>query len=641
MHFSNVVDDEGEKKRMKMRTSMLLGLLSLSASVTGSPHESTNLYWGDTHLHTAYSADAFLSQNYSSTPDTAYRWAKGQPVIHPYTRAKVRINTPLDFLVVSDHAEGLGVIRAIVNEKEELGGDLSIWEELLRWYALRSVRHRVAENEGGDVFRNALPMKAENPGTDPVQDPSNQRAGRLFGDISKTRATAWGEIVSAAERHNDPGKFTAFLGWEWSSVPTGVNLHRVVMTPNGEAEASQYLPYGSDQSQYPEDLWAWLKQTAETTGSEFLAIPHNSNLSKGYMFPEVTLRGQPIDVSYARTRLAWEPVVEVTQIKGDSETHSELSPDDALSDFENYPFYLQQSAEEYKVTKADFIRAGLRTGLEIEDSIGVNPYQFGLIGSTDSHTGLSSAEEDNFWGKFAIDATPSTKQQDLIGGTSASGWNMSASGLAAVWANENTRESIFAAFKRREVYATTGPRLSVRFFGGWGFDEGAELAENLADIGYQQGVPMGGNLIATGFQRSRIQFLIRAVKDPQGANLDRVQVVKGWLDEDSNSHEKVFNVVWSDDRQADETGELPTVGDTVDRETASYENSIGSPELAALWTDPTFNASQRAFYYLRVLQIPTPRHSLYDAVAAQIEVPDEGPPVIQERAYTSPIWYTP
>ena len=632
---------------MKMKKLALSSLFLAVTSASVSASEPTNLYWGDTHLHTAYSFDAFLSQNYSATPDTAYRWAKGQPVVHPFTRAKVRIGTPLDFLVVSDHAEGLGLMRAVVNEKEELG-DMGPWGEFKRWLAKGLIRDKVADNEGMDIFNDVLPVRAENPGSDPVADPANYPHDPVLGDFSKTRKTAWGEIIDAAERHNQPGKFTAFLGWEWSSIPTGANLHRVVMTPNGAEQGSQYVPYGSDESQYPEDLWNWLDKTAKDTGSEFIAIPHNSNVSKGYMFPEVTLHGQPIDVDYARTRMAWEPVVEMTQIKGDSETHSELSPEDPFADFENYPFYLQKSKEEYKVAKGDYIRAGLRTGLEFEQKMGVNPYKFGLIGSTDSHTGLSSAEEDNFWGKFAHDSTPETKRGTaIIGGTKATGWNMQAGGLAAAWATENTRQGIYSAFKRREVYATTGPRIAVRMFGGWGFDDNAAQAENIADIGYAQGVPMGGDLTRPASADSKVQLLIRAVKDPVDGNLDRVQVVKGWLDSAGNSQEKVFNVAWSDNRQLDAKGELPAVGDTVDRETAAYTNTIGATELATVWEDPSFDANQRAFYYVRVMQIPTPRHSLFDAVAAKelndgkVLLPEEGPAVIQERAYTSPIWYTP
>ncbi len=625
---------------MKIKTILLPAILGCTSQAFAAD-EQTNLYWGDTHLHTSYSFDAFLNKNQSADPDTAYRWAKGKPVIHPYTNSRIQIETPLDFLVVSDHAEGMGVIRAITSGTEEYGEE-GIFKSIVRWFTIKYVNYVYddGKGEGIDLFNEVLPEKAQFPGTDPVQDPANVMYDNL-GDMTPTEVTAWGDIADAADRHNEPGKFTAILGWEWSSIPTGANLHRVVMSPNDAAMAKQYLPYGSDQSQYPEDLWAWLDKTSKETGSEFIAIPHNSNVSKGYMFPEVTLKGEPITVAYAKTRMAWEPVVEVTQIKGDSEAHPQLSPDDEFANFETYGFYLQKTPQEPIVTEADYVRSGLKRGLEIEKKIGVNPYKFGLIGSTDAHTGLSSAEEGNFWGKFAHDSTPDTKRKGIIGGTKASGWDMSASGLAAVWADENTRTGIFSAFKRREVYATSGPRIQVRMFGGWDFDKKALKGENLAKYGYKQGVPMGGDLTRPSDKNEKIEFLIRATKDPVGANLDRVQVVKGWLDDTGVSHEKIFNVVWSDNRKLDKNGKLPSVGDTVNREYATYENSIGSTELSTIWTDPSFNANQRAFYYVRVLQIPTPRHSLYDGIALQIDTPEEGPAAIQERAYTSPVWYTP
>jgi hypothetical protein len=622
-----------------MKKRILASMCAAVSINTQAVEDARNLYWGDTHLHTSYSFDAFLNKNQSADPDTAYRWAKGMPVIHPYTKARVKIGTPLDFLVVSDHAEGLGVMRAIVNETEELS-ELGFFASIYRWLALGKIRSAAEDGSGFDIFNKFLPEKVDNPSHDPVADQNNQAYDPILGNTDKTTVTSWGEIIDAAERHNEPGKFTAILGWEWSSVPTGANLHRVVLTSNGSDKARQYMPYGSDKSQYPEDLWAWLDKTNKATDSEFIAIPHNSNVSKGFMFPEVTLKGQPINVSYAQTRMAWEPVVEITQIKGDSETHSSLSPNDEFADFESYGFYLQKTPEEPKFTKGDYVRSGLKLGLEIEGKIGINPYKFGVIGSTDSHTGLASAEEDNFWGKFAHDSTPNTKRKDIIGGTKATGWNMSAGGLAAVWAKKNTRQEIFNAFKRREVYSTTGPRMKVRMFAGWGFDKKALNSADLGEYGYQQGVPMGADLTSSG-EDKKIEFLIRATKDPVGANLDRIQVVKGWLDEHGQAQEKVFNVAWSAQRSLDKKGKLPPVGNTVNQTDGSYQNSIGSIELSTIWQDPEFKVNQRAFYYVRVLQIPTPRHSLYDAIALQVPVPREGPATIQERAYTSSIWYTP
>ena len=637
---------------MKFKQIAQACVASVLFNQTALAQDTTHVYWGDTHLHTSYSLDAFLSLNYSADPDTAYRWAKGQPVIHPYTRAKVSINEPLDFLVVSDHAEAMGVIRAISrgelktdNEKLTIGGKIKAW------FTEKMVSYKVTDRTGMDLFNSDLlptPDTQLSQTDDPVLSIYNTLDKNALGNTAPTVEQSWSEIVDMAERHNEPGKFSAFVGWEWSSIPTGANLHRVIISPNGAQQAKQYLPFGSDQSQYPEDLWAWLEKTAQQTGSEFLAIPHNSNVSKGYMFPEVTLRGQPITVEYARTRLKWEPVFEVTQIKGDSETHPLLSPNDEFAGFEKYNHYLQNTAEEYRVSKGDFIRSGLLRGLEQENKLGINPFKLGMIGSTDSHTGLSSAEEDNFWGKYAHDSTPESKRGQHVIGEDATGWSMQAGGLAAAWAKENTRDSIYAAFKRREVYASTGPRIKLRVFGGWDFEQGASQENDISVKGYQKGVPMGGDLVNPKDTSKKIQLLIRATKDPRGANLDRVQVVKGWLDATTaKSHEKIFSVAWAGERTLSANGDLPVVGDTVNRNTASYTNDIGDVELSVLWQDPEFNSSERAFYYVRVLQIPTPRHSLYDAVAAKeihagaVSIPSEGPAVIQERAYSSPIWYTP
>ena len=503
------------------------------------------------------------------------------------------------------------------------------------------------DRDKGRAFFESLTAKpAENPGGNPLKDPNYRPPGggqkSVFGDTTKTETTAWHEIVAAAERHNEPGNFTSLIGWEWSSIPTGANLHRVVFTPDGVDIANQFLPFGCDQSEYPEDLWQWLSETEARTGARFVAIPHNSNISKGYMFAETTLKGKPITADYARTRVSWEPVAEITQNKGDSETYPTLSPDDEFADFERYRSYIEQGSDrrKYVARAADFIRPALKRGLAIEEKTGVNPYRFGVIGSTDTHTAIASAEEDNFSSKIPVFSTPETMRRNPHDENSTNGWYLSASGLAAVWAKENTREEIYAAFKRREVYATTGPRMKVRFFGGWNFEASDVDSNKMAEIGYAKGVPMGGDLTRNN-DGTAPQFLIRVVKDPKGANLDRVQVIKGWLDATGQSHEQVFNVAWSDSRKLDAQGKLPAVGNTVDLTVPSYKNSIGSPELSTLWTDPTFEPEQRAFYYVRVLQIPTPRHSLYDAVALQIPPPEEGPATIQERAYTSPIWYAP
>ena len=630
-------------KSAQFATGYLTIFILLSIATQTSHAEPMKLLWGDTHLHTSYSFDAFLNQNKSADPDTAYRWAKGLPVIHPYNRTRIQIETPLDFLVVADHAELMGVIRAVNTDTAELE-DLGFIDNLIRRFKINALSDAIDSETGSKIFVDLLPKKAQNPGGDPVADPANEMVGtNTFGDTTKIITTAWHEIIDAAERHNQPGKFTSLIGWEWSSIPTGANLHRVIFTPDGAKKAKQFLPYGSDQSQYPEDLWSWLEETQTQTGTRFIAIPHNSNISKGYMFAQTNLKGQAITADYARRRINWEPVAEITQIKGDSETHPALSPEDEFADFETYPFYIQQKPQPYQPQAADYIRSSLITGLGIEQKTGANPYKFGLIGSTDAHTGLASAEEVNFWGKMARDSIPENKQSVFTeeDPDRVNGWDMAASGLAAIWAKENTREEIYAAFKRKEVYATSGPRIKVQLFASWNFEEMDAQANDFANIGYAKGVPMGGDLVKPKDSSLAPKLLIRAVKDPNGANLDRVQVIKGWIDKDHQQHEKVFNVAWSGQRNINSAGKLPVVGNTVNLEAATYTNTIGSPELATVWQDPEFNLQQRAFYYVRVLQIPTPRHSLYDKIALQNQQSVTNSDVIQERAYTSPIWYTP
>jgi hypothetical protein len=602
----------------------------------------TQVFWGDTHLHTSYSPDAYLLENRSADPDTAYQYAKGYPVIHPYHRSRIQIETPLDFLVVSDHGEFMGVLPKL------LQGDPMVAN------TPTGKRYRKMAESGNEIGVFADLIAQVNKVKPPSPDLNNP-------EINKT---VWAEIMAAADRHNDPGKFTAFMGWEWTSTPQGANLHRVVIMKGGQENGETFIPYTSLDSDRPEDLWAWLNETTEKANTDFLAIPHNSNISKGLMFPLADSDGKIIDEDYAKLRMRWEPVVEVTQIKGDSETHPKLSPTDEFADYETYDHLIEVEgtkvkpmftdaflgqltdedralveANKKRIAKVgDYIRPALVRGLVLEDRIGANPYKFGLIGSTDSHTGMSSAEEDNFHGKMALDSTPETKSKDVIPGTP--GWDMGAAGLAAVWATENTREALFDAMRRREVYATTGPRIELRFFGGYDFSD-ADAKGDVAAAGYSKGVPMGSDL-AKAPEGKAPTLLIRAVKDPTHANLDRIQVIKGWVDADGLPQETIYDVAWSGDREAGADGKVPPVGSTVDLTTGNWTNDIGDPELAAAWTDPDFDPSKRAFYYVRVIQIPTPRTSLYDAIALGLDPKETGnPPTIQERAYSSPIWYTP
>ncbi|MFT4518252.1 MAG: hypothetical protein ACI9JM_000633 [Halioglobus sp.] len=618
-----------------MQRLIAASLLLIAASATAADKQ---LLWGDTHLHTTYSSDAYANNNLTAAPDTAYRYARGMPVVHPYHKARVQIGTPLDFLVVSDHAEFLGEIRNIHRNGVDTS-DIGIIASIKASVAAFILNRAIDSGDGRSLFVSILP----DPNLTPLQDA--EASTIESSDLSllpmpkQIEIDTWKIITDAAEDYNEPGVFTALIGWEWSAIPAGANLHRVVVTDSNAAIAQQYDPFGLDDSPFPEDLWAWLEKTSASTGADFVAIPHNSNISKGYMFSQKSLRGAEMTPDYAARRMRWERIAEITQIKGDSETHSVFSPNDEFADFENYPYYIQKEWSEYQPQPGDFIRQALKLGLQMEQTLGQNPYQFGVIGSTDSHTSLSSAEENNFHGKLATDSVPANKQGKFNDeGPSSSGWAMSASGLAAVWSAENTREAILAAMRRREVYATSGPRIAVQFFGGYGFTE-ADLAEaDLYSHATASGVPMGGEL--TNAQGSPT-FLVVAAKDPVDANLDRIQIVKGWLDDAGEQHEQVFNVAWSDERELGEDGKLPPVGNTVDLKSGKVENSIGAAQLSAMWQDPSFNPDQAAFYYTRVLQIPTARHSLLDALALGMEHAKDQPDTIAERAYTSSIWYTP
>ncbi len=616
--------------------SVCLTLLAAGATA------EKKLLWGDTHLHTSYSADAYLDGNFTVDPETAYRYAQGQPVIHPFHHARVQIETPLDFLVVSDHAEFLGGIRQIHTRGIDTTGMGPI-DTLVAWLAEKVFRYALADGHGMDMFASfsAKPM-------DPQDAAAQLAAEKMFTLPGQAQivASAWREEAQIADAYNRPGEFSAIIGWEWTSTPGGANLHRIIFTDGNADTATTYTPFTRDDSPYPEDLWQWLEHTSASTGDQFVAIPHNSNISKGFMFPLETLRGKPFTRQYLQLRRKWEPVVEATQTKGDSETYPTLSPQDAFADFERYTFYIQASPAAYQPDEGDFVRSALKRGLRIGRQHGINPYQFGMIGSTDSHTGLSSPQENNFQGDEPKDSIPANKALPIGDEGSPTGWDFSASGMAAVWAEENTREAILQAFQRREVYATTGPRIVVRFDGDWyranALSHNAEqAAEILAAQELRSSVPMGAELPAPARADQAPGFAVSAMKDPKGANLDRIQIIKGWVDAQGESHERIFDVAWSGPRTPSADDILPGVGNTVDTATASYQNSIGAPTLQALWLDPDFDPALAAFYYARVLEIPTPRHSLYDAVALGGQTQPPHPASLQERAYTSPIWYQP
>jgi hypothetical protein len=586
----------------------------------------TRVYWGDAHLHTALSVDAGAFGNRLGL-DEAYRFARGQEVVSA-TGQRVKLSRPLDFLVIADHSDGYGLFPRL------LAGDSFITsnETGRRWHQMVNAGGEqavAATLEMIDAFsRGVLPFD--------VNDPSLQRP-------------VWEEVIGTADRHNDPGVFTAFIGYEWTSLaPPGNNLHRVVVFRDGRDRAGRVLPFTAAASIDPEDLWKALAAYEDETGGRVLAIPHNGNLSNGMMFARTDMKGDSLTREYAERRLQWEPVVEVTQIKGDGEAHPFLSPNDEFADYETWDKgNLNLSAAKTKdMLQYEYARSALKLGLELGQSLGANPFEFGMIGSTDSHTSLATAEEENFFGKHSgSEPGPERARHVAVaapdGSAAFMGWEQASSGYAAVWATENTREALWDAMKRREVYATTGPRMTVRFFGGWDFHGDDARTRFPGRIGYAKGVPMGGELSRAPAGRSPT-FLVAALKDPYGGNLDRIQVVKGWRDASGGLEERIYDVVVADGRSIGPDGRCRTpVGSTVDTEKASWTNTIGDPELIAMWKDPDFDPSERAFYYARVIEIPTPRWTLYDAVRFGIDMPDGVPLSTQERAYTSPIWYTP
>jgi hypothetical protein len=606
----------------RLWTRIVAGLAAVWLAGGIASAQQTQLLWGDTHLHTSHSTDAYASGNSTLGPAEAYRYAKGVPVVHPVTGTRMRISRPLDFLVVADHSDYLGLQKYMqVNDPR-----LTATPEGRR---LREI----AIQQPASIFRMIFGANPEF---------SREQLLSIYAPVAKQ---PWYDEIDAAERYNEPGVFTAFAGWEWSPQPGNKNLHRVVFSPAGPSALRSFFPYSNLDSVRPEDLWAWLERTAKAIASDFIAIPHNSNMSAGLMFDMVDSDGRPISAEYARTRIRWEPVMEVTQVKGTSEVNPALSPNDEFAEFEIFRRLFYAAAP--VPNAGDYARSALLRGLEIERNVGVNPYRFGMIGSSDIHTGMSEVAENNFGGAVARDIRPADRRAASAmpyppnASARLDAWNLSASGLAAVWAKENTRESIAQAFKRKEVYATTGTRISLRVFGGFRFKPADAQARDLAAVGYRGGVPMGGDLTHAP-AGSRPTLLIHAVKDPIGANLDRIQVVKGWIDAAGLTHEHVYDVAWSGNRKAGNDGTLPPVGNTVDLTAGSYKNSIGLAQLATVWTDPDFNPKESSFYYVRVLEIPTPRHQVYDALSLAMDPKDTGfPTTIQERAYSTPIWYIP
>ena len=580
--------------------------------------------WGDTHLHTAISVDAGAA-GCKLGPEEAYRFARGEEVTTS-TGQRAKLSRPLDFLVVSDHSEMFGLMPQLMK------GDPNVLatEKGRRWFdGLR---------KGGDAAFGTVweIIKTLSDAKPPIDSPQAVRS-------------AWEANNAAAEKYNEPGRFTAFIGYEWTSMPNGNNLHRVVVFRDGADRTNRTLPYSQYDSANPEDLWKAMAAYQKDTGGQVLAIPHNGNVSGGLMFADVDFVGKALTKDYAATRIRWEPLVEVTQQKGDGETHPLLSPNDEFADFGRWDKVNLNGmvAHTPEMAQFEYARAVLERGLRFEETLGVNPFKFGMIGSTDSHVGIPAVEEDNYFGKVSLYEPNPHRWEHLVIGykpdpkLNVVGWEMLASGYAGVWAKENTREAIFDAMKRKEAYATTGSRMTVRFFGGFDFEPSDANTRMPARVGYEKGVPMGGDLRDAPASKAPT-FLAAAMKDPFSGNLDRIQIVKGWLDGKGKPQEKVYDVAWSGDRKPDaQTGKLPSVGNTVDVANATWTNTIGAPELIAVWKDPEFEPKARAFYYARVIEIPTPRWTAYDAKVLGAQMAKEVPMTTTERAYTSPIWYTP
>jgi hypothetical protein len=584
--------------------------------------------WGDTHLHTAFSFDAGAFGVRLLPPD-AYRFARGEEVVSS-TGIPVKLARPLDFLVVSDHSDNMGFFTDLIEGAPHLLADPKAKD----WY------DRIKAGKGVEVAYELINLFANQKFPDRL----------MYKPDSKPYKDVWHRIIKAAEDYNDPGHFTAFIGYEWTSLIGGNNMHRNVIYRDDASYASQMVPYTTTRpqgSENPRDLYKWLDMYETKTGGDVLAIAHNGNLANGIMFPfEAQYDGKKLDKEYVTQRAKWEPMYEVTQIKGDGETHPFLSPEDEFADYETWDIGNLSNPAKTKsddMLAGEYAREALKRGLVLEKRLGTNPYKFGMIGSTDSHTGLSTAEEDNFFGKHSgAEPKPSRMGHPFLTSDKGTimGWGQVSSGLAAVWAQENTRASIFDAMERKEVYATTGSRIMVRFFGGWDYTEADLGSRTPAFAGFKKGVPMGGDLPARMGKKAP-SFMVYALKDPISGNLDRIQIVKGWMDSSGKTHEKVYDVVWSGDRKPRQDGKLPPVGNTVNAKTANFTNTIGSSELGTVWTDPDFDSKQKAFYYARVIEIPTPRWSTIEAFRFGMDIPEGAPVSTQERAYTSPIWYTP
>jgi len=605
---------------MKLKHAIITSAMALilTQSITTLASEKQNIkssplrdaYFGETHVHTAYSLDAYIGGT-RLTPDDAYRFAKGEAIT--VDGKKHSRKRPLDFVAVTDHAEYLGEMYSTMVDGAP-GHDQDLLKQLRNLQTLEEKQQWFLKY----VVEN-------NRGTTP-QHPS-------FFAGPETIKSAWQITIDAAERNNDPGKFTAFIAYEWSGAPNGGNLHRNIIYRDSQVPD---MPMSYIDINREDGLWDWMAKH-EAQGKKALAIPHNSNASKQMMFPDIDAAGKPIDREYAQRRQHFEPLIEMMQIKGNSEVHRKFWAGDEFADFENADSIQKYSDRVFQ--KRDFVREGLKLGVAFERQLGTNPFKYGIIGGSDNHNGVASdVAEDSFAGGHGPEDGSVERRRNAGVGGWIDGKDLSIGSLAGVWATENTRAAIWDAMKRRETFATSGPRMKIRLFGGVELPANPGNPNKLVEQGYELGVPMGSDLGSIGDAPT---FTVYAMKDADGANLDRIQIIKGWVDSAARTHEEIINVAWSGDRKPGTNGQLPAVGNTVDLKTAKYTNSIGAATLMGSWTDRNFNPEQHAFYYARVLEIPTPRWSTYDAVKNNLPLLEDVASTIQERAWSSPIWYKP